>query len=127
MNQPTLEEILKAQLARQWAEQVQQFDAEYELTGRNYSSDPMRAAAEYILSHAPAPTMAEVEWDDDKHYMAEAEHVREYTVIMLKPMRSEPRIKCLAFHDGDFCIVYSDPEDLTPTGRRYTPTQPKEN
>jgi len=79
------------------------------------------------LPPKPRPTMVEIEWDDDKHYMAEAEHVHDYTVIMLKPMRSEPRIKCLAFHDGDFCIVYSDPEDLTPTGRYYTPTQPQEN
>ena len=26
------------------------------------------------LPPKPAPTMAEVEWDDDKHYLAEAEH-----------------------------------------------------
>ncbi|OFN17757.1 hypothetical protein HMPREF2604_07395 [Corynebacterium sp. HMSC055A01] len=78
------------------------------------------------LPPKPRPTMVEIEWDDDKHYMAEAEHVHDYTVIMLKPMRSEPRIKCLAFHDGDFCIVYSDPEDLTPTGKRYTLTEVQE-
>lgn len=45
MSTPTRQEILDAQLARQWAEQVQQTDAEYERKGRRYSGDPMRAAA----------------------------------------------------------------------------------
>lgn len=119
MNQPTLEEILKAQLARQWAEQVQQFDAEYELTGRNYSSDPMRAAAEYILSHAPAPTMAEVEWDDEKHYLAEAEHPEWGKVIMLGEGRTPGFIRTIRGKENDAFWGTAGPYNLTPTGKRY--------
>ncbi|MBU5654495.1 hypothetical protein KPA07_06160 [Corynebacterium aurimucosum] len=81
------------------------------------------ASIRAALPPKPQPTMADMEWDDDEHYLAEAEHANDYTVMMLKPMRLEPRIKCLAFHFGDFCIVYSDPKDLTPTGRRYTLTE----
>ena len=75
------------------------------------------------LPPKPQPTMAEVEWDDDKHFLAEAEHANDYTVMMLKPMRLEPGIKCLVFHGGDFRIAYSDPKDLTPTGKRCTLTE----
>lgn len=86
-------------------------------------AEELRELVLRALPPRPHPTMADVEWDDKKHYLAEAEHANDYTVMMLKPMRLEPRIKCLAFHSGDFCIVYSDPKDLTPTGRRYTLTE----
>lgn len=76
-----------------------------------------------VLPPKPQPTMAEVEWDDDKHYLAEAERVDGVKVAMLKPMRLYPQIKCLAFDGGDFCIKYPDPDDLTPTGKRYTLTE----
>ena len=114
MPNPTRQEILDAQLARQWAEWNKSCEV---------SSPEIQAAANFILANTPAPTMAEVEWDDDKHYLAEAEHANDYTVMMLKPMRLEPGIKCLVFHGGDFRIAYSDPKDLTPTGKRYTLTE----
>ena len=120
MSNPTRQEIIEAQLARQWAEQVQQTDAEYERKGRRYSGDPMRAAAAYILSHTPAPTMAEVEWDDEKHYLAEAEHADGYTVIMLGAESGV--VQSFHYEEVDRAR-YSDPEDLTPTGKRYTLTE----
>ncbi|MDK8505575.1 hypothetical protein [Corynebacterium accolens] len=78
------------------------------------------------LPPKPQPTMAEIEWDDDKHYLAEAERVDGAKVAMLKPMRLYPQIKCLAFDGGDFCIDYPDPDDLIPTGKRYTLTEVQE-
>ena len=78
------------------------------------------------LPPKPQPTMAEVEWDDDKHYLAEAEHADWGTMTMLKPMRTYPQIKCLSTKGGDYCIVYPSTEDLTPTGRRYTLTEVQE-
>lgn len=78
------------------------------------------------LPPKPLPTMAEVEWDGELHYLAEAERVDGVKVAMLKPMRLYPQIKCLAFDGGDFCIVYPDPESLTPTGKRYTLTEVQE-
>lgn len=120
MTNPTRQEIIESQLARQWAEKVQQFDAEHERTGRSYSGDPMRAAAEYILSHIPSPTMAEVEWDDDKHYLAEAEHVDWGKVVMLYYDGQSNRIQYFCKLDEPNMVVYSDPANLTPTGKRYT-------
>lgn len=117
MPNPTRAEIIEAQIARQWAERNKACEV---------SSPEIQAAANFILAHTTPPTMAEVEWDDDEHYLAEAEHANDYTVMMLKPMRLEPGIKCLVFHGGDFRIAYSDPKDLTPTGRRYTLTEVQE-
>ncbi|MCG7247476.1 hypothetical protein MHK03_05995 [Corynebacterium simulans] len=120
MPNPTRQEIIEAQLARQWAEQVQQTDAEYERKGRRYSGDPMRAAAAYILSHTPAPTMAEVEWDDDKHYLAEAE-TNGVKVVMLA--QHGDVIRCIQPPNAGGIVVGLPRQELTPTGRRYTLTE----
>lgn len=125
MSQPTREEIIEAQLARQWAEQVQQSDAEYERRGRRYSGDPMRAAAAYILSHTPASTMAEVEWDDELHYMAEAETEDGIKVVMLS--QSRDFIRCIQPPNAGDVVIGLPREELTPTGRYYTPNQTQEN
>lgn len=123
MPNPTRQEILDAQLARQWAEQVQQSDAEYERKGRRYSGDPMRAAAEFILAHTDPPTMADVEWDDDKHYLAEAEHPDYGKVIMVYPSSRSEQVSVLFRSGGDVCQPWAFPHNLTPTGRRYTLTE----
>ncbi|MFS0295246.1 hypothetical protein ACL1CZ_13955 [Corynebacterium striatum] len=74
MSNPTRQEIIDVQLARQWAEWSKSCEV---------SSPEIQAAANFILANTPAPTMAEVEWDDDKHYLAEAEHAFYGEVIML--------------------------------------------
>ena len=79
-----------------------------------------------VVPPKPQPTMAEVEWDDEKHCMAEAEHADWGTMTMLKPMRTYPQIKCLSTKGGDYCILYPSPEDLILTGRRYTLTEVQE-
>lgn len=117
MINPTHQEIIDAQLARQWAEWNKSCEV---------SSPEIQAAANFILAHTTPPTMAEIEWDDDEHYLAEAERVDGAKVAMLKPMRLYPQIKCLAFDGGDFCIDYPDPDDLIPTGKRYTLTEVQE-
>ena len=84
-----------------------------------------RAAKESILKALPPrprPTMAEIEWDDDKHYLAEAEHKHQGTVVMLS---SDKYGLIQVFKPG---MAYdktgeSDPELLTPTGKRYTLTE----
>ncbi|MCG7261195.1 hypothetical protein MHJ96_07750 [Corynebacterium aurimucosum] len=78
------------------------------------------------LPPRPQPTMAEIEWDNDVHYLAEAEHVDWGTMIMLKPMRAYPQIKCLSTEGGEQNCVYVHPDHLTPTGRRYTLTEVQE-
>lgn len=93
--------------------------APFAITSMSYD---IRAA----LPPKPLPTMADVEWDDDEHYLAEAEHADWGTMTMLKPMRTYPQIKCLSTKGGDYCIVYPSTEDLIPTGRRYTLTEVQE-
>lgn len=96
------------------------------LCARVPEETPVYAMKSLILAALPPrpqPTMAEVEWDDDKHYLAEAEHADGYTVIMLS---AEPGI-VQTFHYGEVDRArYSFPEDLTPTGKRYTLTEVQE-
>ena len=99
-------------MARQWAEWNKSCEV---------SSPEIQAAANFILAHTTPPTMADVEWDDDEHYLAEAEHANWYKVVMISCDRNG-MIHCAV--RGDLYIA--DPEDLTPTGKRYTLTEVQE-
>lgn len=77
-----------------------------------------------FLPPIPRPTMAEVEWDDDKHYLAEAEHPGWGKVIMLG-IGEEKLIDVFIPHLlQSNCIVPRG--NLTPTGKRYTLTEVQE-
>ena len=67
--------------------------------------------------------MAEVEWDDEEHYLAEAEHVDWGKVVMLYYDGQFNRIQYFCKLDEPNMVVYSDPANLTPTGKRYTLTE----
>ena len=75
------------------------------------------------LPPKPQPTMAEVEWDDEEHYLAEAEHVDWGKVVMLYYDGQFNRIQYFCKLDEPNMVVYSDPANLTPTGKRYTLTE----
>ena len=75
------------------------------------------------LPPKPTPTMAEVEWDDDKHYLAEAEHEYQGAVAMLA---KNTYGWFLCFRRGGHEVFTADPRLLTPTGRRYTLTEVQE-
>lgn len=77
------------------------------------------------LPPKPRPTMAEVEWDDDKHYLAEADHEQYGNVIML------------GLDENGLIDIFTSPllakrshvvarDTLTPTGKRYTLTEVQE-
>ena len=79
-----------------------------------------------VLPRIPKLTIAEVEWDDDEHYLAEAEHPEYGKVIMLSGSRLSGIIKILvrgAYVNG-VRTVYD--VVLTPTGKRYTLTEVQE-
>ena len=76
-----------------------------------------------VLPPKPRPTMAEVEWDDDEHYLAEAEHPDYGKVIMLFKNRLD-WISC--FYQERSALFSEDPSLLTPTGERYTLTEVQE-
>lgn len=71
------------------------------------------------LPPKPQPTMAEVEWDDEEHYLAEAEHPDWGKVVMLYYDGQFNRIQYFCKLDEPNMVVYSDPANLTPTGKRY--------
>lgn len=77
------------------------------------------------LPPKPQPTMAEVEWDDDLHYLAEAEHPVWRTVIMLGLGESE-LIEVFVPHLSEHRYRVVRRETTTPTGRRYTLTEVQE-
>lgn len=73
------------------------------------------------LPPRPQPTMAEVEWDDDEHYLAEAEFKGYGPAIMLWETTGE----CISVIRGGL-VWAARPEELTPTGKRYTLTEVQE-
>lgn len=107
---PTRQEIIDAQLARQWAEWNKSCEV---------SSPEIQAAANFILAHTTPPTMADVEWDDDKHFLAEAEHCSLGKVVMLSKIRGGGEIYYIRRGFEGKLLTLSSPEALTPTGRRY--------
>ncbi|MDV2415955.1 hypothetical protein RAE07_11625 [Corynebacterium kefirresidentii] len=78
------------------------------------------------LPPKPQPTMNEIEWDDNKHYLAEAEHPTFGKVIMLFQNVDTGNIFVNFYKDGERNLVYGTPEYLTPTGKRYTLTEVQE-
>lgn len=95
-----------AKLARKWAADCQ---GEGKLPAYGIAA---QAAAEYILATTTPPTMADVEWDDEKHYLAGATTSNGGSVVML-------------WHDDiDTDHIITDhaewPRDrLTPNGKKY--------
>lgn len=71
------------------------------------------------------PTMEEIEWEDDKHYLAEAEHVTLGKVVMIHPA-TDARIRCLCKWYGPHWVYNLTPAHLTPTGKRCTLTEVQE-
>lgn len=80
-----------------------------------------RRIIEKALPPRPQPTMAEIEWDNDAHYLAEAERAGWGKVTMLW-VSTIGNISVI----GDGLIKDVRAEDLTPTGRRYTLTEVQE-
>ncbi|MDV2420194.1 hypothetical protein RAE03_10510 [Corynebacterium tuberculostearicum] len=78
------------------------------------------------LPPKPQPTMAEVEWDDDEHYLAEAEHPDFGKVIMLGEGRTPGFIRTIRGKENDAFWGTAGPYNLTPTGKRYTLTEIQE-
>lgn len=76
-----------------------------------------------VLPPKPRPTMAEVEWDDELHYLAEAEHPTWGKVIMLSASRLNKTIFMLASSGYSNYVKTVNSGELTPTGKRYTLTE----
>ena len=114
MTDLTRQEIIDAQLARQWAEWNKSCEV---------SSPEIQAAANFILAHTTPPTMADVEWDDEEHFLAEAEHSAYGNVIMVSKTHDTGEIYYLRWGSTGRLMALDSPDDLTPTGRRYVPQE----
>ena len=86
----------------------------------------LHLAVRAALPPKPQPTMAEIEWDDDKHYLAEAEDELCSSVIMLQQSKETGNIQAILKGTIKSYLIYQRPEHLTPTGKRYTLTEVQE-
>ena len=91
-----------ARLAREWAD--------FALTVPE-GSPGSRAAAEYIMATTSPLTMADVEWDDEKHHLAGATAPFGDEVVMM-------------WYDDDTDHIFTNGEEwprdrLTPNGKKY--------
>ncbi len=111
MTNPTRQEIINA------------YSALDDLRDNALEWEGIKAQKQYdavlkILPPIPQPTMAEIEWLDGVHYLAEAEHKDGRIVIMLT-RDSSTRINFI----WNELIDSTHPQNLTPTGRIYTLTE----
>lgn len=93
--------------------------------GADWQSELWRNKVIKVIPAPPRPTMAEVEWDDDKHYLAEAEQEFYGNVIMLG-LANDGFIRFFIPNSSEQHFTMANPKTLTPTGRRYTLTEVQE-
>ena len=96
-------------LARQWAEKYLRYADESD-------SAELYAAAQIIKANTTKPTMADVEWSDEKHFLAEATDGDGDAVVMCGE-NAEGEISVIVLWDH---LNYSTPKgQLTPNGKSY--------
>jgi len=86
----------------------------------------LHLAVRAALPPKPQPTMAEIEWNDDEHFLAEAEDESCSSVIMLQQSKETGNIQAILKGTIKSYLIYQRPEHLTPTGKRYTLTEIQE-
>lgn len=121
MSNPTRQEIINAYTAVTTLARLAEEFTPVRVEEHKEIND-LHLAVRAALPPRPRPTMAEVEWDDDKHYLAEAEHHYHGRVIMLSEKNG-----WISYFDESQRAVYDGlTSALTPTGRRYTLTEVQE-
>lgn len=99
-------------LARQWAERIKAAPDE------TYVDDVV-AAAEHILATTTPPTMADVEWNDEKHHLGGAIDAEGTEVVMIGTFSGTIRVWDVDEVNERFAPVLENPGTLTPNGKRY--------
>lgn len=116
MTNPTRKEIIDAHEA---------LDTLCRETGVNTPVNALKWLILKALPPKPQPTMADVEWDDDEHFLAEAETPDVGKVAMI----SKDESGLIEFIMRPYLALTKScawPEYLTPTGKRYTLTEVQE-
>ena len=117
MPNPTRQEIINAHEA---------LDLLYKRAAKVVPNSALKTYVLAALPPKPRPTMAEVEWDDELHYLAEAEHLQFGKVIMLYKNPAADSIEVIYKNQDGITPSITYPGALTPTGRRYTLTEVQE-
>lgn len=117
MPNPTRQEIINAHEA---------LDALYKRAAKIAPNSALKTYVLKALPPKPTPTMAEVKWDDEKHYLAEAENPAWGKVIMLGISHDSKEVTTLIKVDKVVYLPGLPPQSLTPTGRRYKLTEVQE-
>ena len=117
MPNPTRQEIIDAHNA---------LDLLYKRAAEVAPNSALKTYVLEALPPRPQPTMAEVEWDDDKHYLAEAEHPGWGKVIMLERSACPGFIRFALAKENEPTWQAAEEKTLTPTGKRYTLTEVQE-
>lgn len=110
MTSPTRQEIIDSYEA---------LDMLCEKAGEDTSVKALRSLILSSLPPQPNPTMAEIEWDDDKHFLAEALHPKYGKVAMRYISLNEEWIEIMVWGGEEVCYRTVKPEELEPTGRHY--------
>lgn len=97
-----------ARLAREWAK--------FALTVPD-GSPGSRAAAEHIMATTTEPTMADVEWDWDKHMLAGATLAVDGATFEATMLTFEDGFISYVTQSGERGMAF--PERLTPNGKKY--------
>lgn len=97
-----------ARLAREWAK--------FTLTVPD-GSPGSRAAAEHIMATTTEPTMADVEWDCDKHMLAGATLAVDGATFEATMLTFEDGFISYVTQSGERGMAF--PERLTPNGKKY--------
>lgn len=117
MTTPNRDQIIRAHEALERLERAawKGSENEYEEMYHSQSKDIILS----ILPPKPAPTMDEIEWDDDKHFLAEANHPSWGRSAMLG-LDKDGWIKVISWDEDEPAMHSAIPCYLVPTGKRYT-------
>lgn len=121
MSQPTREEIIRAHETLNYLYER----LEMGLGIGSISIKDSLSVIKKALLPKPKRTMDDLEWDNEQHYLAEAETEDGVKVVMLS--QSRDFIRCIQPPNAGDVVIGLPKEELTPTGRYYTPTQPQGN
>lgn len=119
MTTPTRKEIIEAHNALNRLYQHLLHDKDTDVIALNTAIK----AIVRLLPPKPKPTMADVEWDNDKHYLAEAVHPGLGKVIMLGNSPVDGLIRVARDEENIDLWQATESELLTLTGKRYTLTE----
>ena len=120
MSDPTREEIINAHKALEDLKNVAINATDFYSDAVLYTQWKKQILA--ALPPCPQPTMAETQWDEDKHYLAEAKHDVHDQVIMLG-LDAGGLIEFIIPSLRDYKRDADQPDTLTPTGNRYVLTE----